>query len=96
MQRTTTRALGVTNETEKGIGTSSEHVELASIIYDLINHTEPPEGHWALGSISDTKWITGRLLALEAVACWRCERSNFVLNKKTIRASDHAETLITR
>ena len=88
--------LGMTNETEKEIGTSSKHVELASIKYDLINHTEPSEGHWALGSSSDTKWITSRLLALEVVASCRCERSNFVINKKTSRAGDHAETLITR
>ena len=39
--------LGMTSETEMGIGTTSEHVELASIIYDLINRTEPSESHRA-------------------------------------------------
>ena len=37
--------LGMTTKTEKEIGTSSKHVELASIKYDLTNHTEPSEGH---------------------------------------------------
>ena len=41
--------LVMTNETEKEIGTSSNHVQLASIKYDLINHTEPSEGPLGFG-----------------------------------------------
>ena len=41
--------LGMTNETEKEIGTSSKHVELASIKYHLIIHTEPSETQLGFG-----------------------------------------------